>query len=215
MEDSTQEDINPVNNNYINLRLKRPRPAIIKTTLMVIIIAIILFFSKGLFIAASVDGAFISRRAVIKELEKQGGKQVLEEMIKNKLAEIKLAETKITIPKEVVDKEIENIRIEIASQGGTLEAILEEQGETEEKLREQIADQKRLEQILSNKIAVTDEEVDTYLANPQVKKPEGTKMADFRKQVKEGLGQQKFQQASQEWISNIATNAKIKYYVNY
>src|SRR3989344_2438282 len=56
--------------------------------LVVIIIAgalALIFIFKGFFIASIVNGEPISRLSVIKELEKQGGKSVLESLVTKKI----------------------------------------------------------------------------------------------------------------------------------
>ena len=103
----------------------------------------------------------------------------------------------------------------ITAQGGTLEMALAQQGMTEEKLREQITIQKKLEKLLADKVAVTEAEIDTYIKDSKATPPKNVKMEDFRKQIGEQLKGQKFQQEAQKWVSDLTTSAKIKYYVNY
>ncbi|MEK7074297.1 MAG: SurA N-terminal domain-containing protein, partial [Patescibacteria group bacterium] len=170
---------------------------------------------KGIFIAATVDGSPISRLSVIKELEKQGGKQALESIINKKLIENELNKQKITADKEEVDKEIKKIEAQVAGQGSTLASALAMQGMTEEKLREQITIQEKLKKVLADKIAVTDTEVDAYIKDNKVTPPKDTKLEDFRKQIRDQLTQQKFQQEAQKWVSSLIAGAKIKYYVKY
>lgn len=200
---------------HINLKFKKPKPLVIVIGVAVILILTTLFFTKGLFVAATVNGSPISRLSVIQELEKQGGKQALESLIQKKLIETELNKKGITITKEEVDAEIKKIEAQVASQGGTLKAALAQQGLTEEKLREQITIQKKLEKLLADKVAVTDAEVDTYLKDSKTTTPKDVKIEDFRKQIGEQLKQQKFQQEAQKWVSDLTASAKIKYYVNY
>ena len=200
---------------YVNLKFKKPKPLVIAIGVAVILIIVALFFAKGHFVAATVNGSPISRWSVIKELEKQGGKQALEAIIDKKLIETELNKQKITATKEEVDAEIEKIKAQVASQGGTLEAALAQQGMTEEKLREQITIQKKLEKLLADKVAITDAEVDTYIKDSKATPPKDVKMEDFRKQISDQLKQQKFQQEAQKWVSDLTASAKIEYYVNY
>ena len=200
---------------YVNLKFKKPKPLVIAIGVAVILIIVALFFAKGHFVAATVNGSPISRWSVIKELEKQGGKQALEAIIDKKLIETELNKQKITATKEEVDAEIEKIKAQVASQGGTLEAALAQQGMTEEKLREQITIQKKLEKLLADKVAITDAEIDTYIKDSKATPPKDIKMEDFRKQISDQLKGQKFQQEAQKWVSDLTASAKIKYYVNY
>ena len=200
---------------YINLKLKKPKPLYISIGVAVILIIVALLFTKGIFVAATVNGSPISRLSVIKELEKQGGKQALEAIIDNKLIETELNKQKVSVTKEDVDAEIEKIKAQVTAQGGTLEMALAQQGMTEEKLREQITIQKKLEKLLADKVAVTEAEIDSYIKDSKATPPKDVKMEDFRKQISEQLKGQKFQQEAQKWVSDLTASAKIKYYVNY
>lgn len=197
------------------LKFKKKKPLSIAIAVVLVLMVIALFFAKGLFVAATVNGNPISRLSIIKELEKQGGKQALEAIIDKKLIEAELNKQNITATKGEIDEEIKKIEAQVAIQGGTLEAALAQQGMTEEKLRERIMIQKRLEKLLADKVAVTEAEVDTYLKDSKAAPPKDMKMEDFRKQISEQLKGQKFQQEAKKWVSDLTANAKIKYYTNY
>ena len=181
----------------------------------VTLVALGLFFAKGLFIAATVNGNPISRLSVVRELEEHSGKQALESLIQRKLIEAELNKKGITITQEEIDIELKRIEGQVVSQGETLKDVLVAQGMTEEQLREQVAVQKKLEKLLADKIQVSDEELNAYIENNKITPPEGVKIEDFRKQLSDQLKQQKFSQEAQKWISDLTTNAKIRYYVNY
>lgn len=170
---------------------------------------------QGYVVAATVNGKPISRFSVIRELEKQGGKQALEAIVNKKLIETELSKQKVNVAKEEIDADIDKIKTQIAAQGGTLEMALAQQGMTEEELRDQITVQKRLEKLLADKVAVTETEVDTYLKDSKAALPKNVKMEDFRKQISDQLKEQKFQQEAQKWVADLTASAKIKYYINY
>ncbi len=201
--------------NYISVKFKKPKPLVIAIGIAVILIVVALFFAKGIFVAATVNGSPISRLSVIQELEKQGGKQTLEAIIDKKLIETELSKQKVTATKDEVDAEIDKIKAQVTAQGGTLEMALAQQGMTEENLREQITIQKKLEKLLADKVAVTEAEIDTYIKDSKATPPKDVKMEDFRKQIGEQLKGQKFQQEAQKWVSDLTASAKIKYYVTY
>ncbi len=183
--------------------------------LAVILIIITVLFTKGFFIAATVNGQTISRWAVIKELEKQGGKQALESMIEKRVIDAELSKIMVAVPSAEVDQEVKKIEEQVALQGGTLQDALAAQGLTEEKLRDQIVQQKKLEKLLGDKVTVSAQEVDAYMKESKIVPPKEAKIEDFKKQISEQLRQQKFQQAAQKWFSDLMAGAKIKYYVAY
>lgn len=201
---------------YINLKFKKPKPLVIVIGAAVILILVALFFAKGLFVAATVNGSPIGRLSVIKALEQQGGKQVLEALINQRIIETELNKQKISVTQEEIGEEIKKIEAQVASQGGgTLKDALATQGMTEEKLREQITIQKKLEKLLAAAITVSSAEIDAYIKDNKVVSPKGVKTEDFRKELSDQLKQQKFQQEAQKWVSGLTAGAKIKYYVNY
>lgn len=181
----------------------------------IILVAAGLYYFKSTFIAATVNGSPISRLSVMKELEKQGGKQALESLIDKKLIETELEKQNITVSQADVDSEIKKIEAQVTSQGGTLEMVLQQQGMTKEKLVEQITMQKKVEKLLADKIVVTDEEVAKYITSAKETAPTGMKAEDFKEEVRTQLKQQKLQTEGQNWVSGLMTNAKINYYVNY
>lgn len=181
----------------------------------ILLLAVLVFIGKSLFIAATVNGSPISRLSVVRALEKQSGKAALESMIQKKLIETELKKQNITVTQEEVDAEIRLIEQEISGQGGTLKAALEAQGVTEETLREQIAIQKKLEKVLVDKLTVSDADLEAYKKQGDIKLPEGQKEEDFNAELKQQLKRQKFQEVAQVWVADLTKNAKINYYVNY
>lgn len=195
--------------------IKKPKLLMAALGLAVILIIITVLFTKGFFIAATVNGQTISRWAVIKELEKQGGKQALESMIEKRVIDAELSKIMVAVPSAEVDQEVKKIEEQVALQGGTLQDALAAQGLTEEKLRDQIVQQKKLEKLLGDKVTVSAQEVDAYMKESKIVPPKEAKIEDFKKQISEQLRQQKFQQAAQKWFSDLMAGAKIKYYVAY
>jgi len=201
--------------NYVQLKFKKPTPLAISIVVAVLILLTAVIFAKGLFVAAVVNGSPISRISIIKELEKKEGKQILENIINEKIIKDELNKQKIEVSKEEIDEEIKKIEEQVVGQGEELETTLAQQGLTIEKFREQITLEKKLEKLLASKIIVTELEIDSYIKESKVTPPKDVKIDDFKNQIGEQLKQDKFKQEAQKWVSNLTSNAKIKYYVNY
>jgi len=215
MENITLENNSAPEANNLSLKFKRYKTLVITVVVVVIFIIVALFFMRGLFVAATINGSPISRLSVIQELEKRGGKQALESLIDKKLIETELSRQNVTVTQEEIDEEMKKIETEIASQGETLDQALAMQGMTKEELMEQITIQKRLEKLLADKVVITDAEVDAYLKDSTTTSTKDVSAEDFREQISDQLKQQKFQQEAQKWMSDLTANAKIEYYVNY
>ncbi len=199
----------------LHMKYKKPTPMVIAAGGAVLLIIVALFFAKGMFVVATVNGSPISRLSVIRELEKQGGKQTLQVMIDKKLIADELARKNISITPESVDEEIRKIEAQVAGQGGTLVDALAMQGMTIDALREQITMQKQLEIALGDKLAVSAEEIDAFIIDTKAAPHDSETQEDFRKEIEEQIRQQKFQTEAQQWVSSLTESAKIKYYVEY
>ncbi|NCQ06508.1 MAG: hypothetical protein GW815_03005 [Candidatus Moranbacteria bacterium] len=175
----------------------------------------IAYFYKGVFVVATVNGTPISRLSVVKELEKKAGKDVLDTIITKKLIQDEIKKSGIVIKDGDVTGEIDKIKEQVSAQGGTLEEALTAQGMTEADLREQIVLNKALEQILSDKIAVTDEEVTEYLSKSKTALPKGTNSDDMKNQVREQLKGQKFNTEAGKWLEALKSKAQINYFMQY
>ncbi len=183
----------------------------------VVLLAVVLgaWFGKGLVVAATVNGAPISRMSVVKELEKQSGKAALESLIRKKLIDDEVRGKNISVSKEEIDQEMKKIEAQVALQGGTLNDVLQQQGMTEEQLREQIDVQKKIEKLLGDKVSVSDAEVEAYVTKNKIEFPKDKKQEEAKAALKEQIQQQKFQQEAQKWVADLTAKAKIQYYVNY
>ena len=104
------------------LKSKSLAPIII---VIVIIIGFALFFGyQKYLVVATVNGQPISRLTVIKELENQGGKNVLETIITRELILQEAAKKNASANQNEINSELKKIEENVKSQGGTLEAAL-------------------------------------------------------------------------------------------
>ncbi len=166
--------------------------------------------------AALVNGSPILRKEVVRELEKASGEQMLDALVTKKLITQKAKEAGIKISPDEVEAEVKKIEERVAAQGlGSLEEVLQGQGLSLEEFREQVTLQKALEKLLSDKITVSDEEVNTYITTAKMTAPEGTSEEDFKKGVKEQLVSQKLGVEASGWIEEQKKNASIQYFVPY
>jgi len=175
----------------------------------------LLYYGRGLFVAATVNGSPISRFAVIKNLEQQGGKGALDGIISEKLLRQEAEKKGIVIKKEEVDARIKDIEKELKSSGQSLDKLLEMQGISMKQVEEQTQLQLLLKKVLADKIKVTDAEVDAAVKEQIASKPETVSDADFKKQIKESLENQKLSFEAQSYIQALQAKAKIKYIHKY
>lgn len=196
---------------------KFPKAVNIKTIIITIaILAVIglLYYYRGLFVAATVNGKPISRLAVVKQLEKTSGASTLDNMITESLIKQAADEQGITLDGNEVDDRVKGLETQFTTQGTTLDAALNNEGLSKQELIDQISLQIKAEKILKDKLTVSDEELDAYLKTNSITFDAGqedTQKAQVREQVK----QEKFRNELNAWLTNLRNEAKIKKFTNY
>lgn len=208
--ESTPEIIN-VPNKKINLFKSK---SVILTVVTILIILGILVVYKNFMIAAIVNGKIISRMTVVRELEKQGGKKVLDTIVTKTLIVQEAQKRKLSVDQKEINDEMKKIESNITSQGLTLDQALQQQGMTKNGLIEEIKLQILIRKMV-NKIVVTEKEIDDYIASQKTQSTGSTAPEITRDQASQTIQQQKLQQEIQKFIEELNTKAKISYIFKY
>ncbi len=193
-------------------KLKTPRVFI---TLIVIIIAGLLFYFRGLFVAAVVNGEPITRLSLTSQMEKKDGKQMLSTLVTQTLISQEAKKRKIDVSQQEIDADIKKIETGLTGQGQTLDQAMLAQGITREDLSKDIRIQKLVEKMFAKDVKVADSEVTDYIDKNQSSIPTNLTPDDVKKQVRQQLEQQKLSANFQTWLERAQREAKINYFVNY
>lgn len=182
-----------------------------------IVIALVLtVFFQGWVVAATVNGGAVSRFKVIKALEANDGEAALSAMIEEKLIEQAIRKAKVSVSQADVDAEIDALKEQFASIGQDFDSIVEQQGLTQDEVNEQVKKQLQLEALLSENAAVTEEEIDEFIAANEIEIPaDETEAATLRDTVRDSIKQNKLYAAYDELLANLKSDANITYFVNY
>ena len=181
----------------------------------VFLFLIFLFLAKSLFVAAIVNGTPISRLAVVRQLEKQGGTEALNTFIERTLIFGEAKKQGVSVSKEVIDSQLTSIEELLKGQGLTLDEALEARGQTRSELTEQIRIQQTVEAILAQKINITEEDITNYFEENRELLDEGATLEDVKEDIRDQLSQQKLNAEYQTWIGELKAKAKIFYFVNF
>ena len=181
----------------------------------VLFVIIILYFIKGLFVVAVVNNYPILRISIIKELEKQGGSQVMETIINERLIVQEAAMKNIKVTKDDIDKEVLQIEKNLKLQGTDLETALSMQGQTKDDLIKAISLKLLIEKTLKDRIVINDEEIKTYFDSNKATLYKGKTLEEIKSEISTTLGQQKLSAEYQKWIVEIKANAKILKFVDF
>ncbi len=191
-------------------KFKMPSKKLLVLIPLIIILGAALYYFRGSFVVASVNGSFISRASFNKEMEAQAGQQVLDSLVITKLIEEKVSD--IEVSGEEINAQIEKTKAQLPP-GTTLESALEERGMTESEFKRRVTTQVKLEKLFGDKLAVTDEEVKQALKESAGSLPKGVDKETLKAQITESLRQQKFSSEIQQLVETLKAEAKIQYFI--
>ncbi len=182
---------------------------------VVIALAALLYYFRGVFVVAMVNGQPISHIALIQKLEQQDGQQVLNSLVTETLIEQQAKKQGISVSKQEIDADEKQISDNLSKQGQSLNQVLAMQGMTEQSLRDQIRIQKLIEKMLGSQITVTDKEVNDYISKNKSTLPQNQSQSQLKSTVRSQLKQQKLNEKFQTWLADLKKQANIQYFVNF
>lgn len=182
--------------------------------LIVLAVLALVYFGRGLIVAATVNGTPVTRFAVIKQLEMASGKDALDSIIKEKLITMEAAKKGIHISDDDINAEIKKVEESLKTQGTTLDDALTQQGMSREDLRKRIVIQLSITKLVEDKTSVSDKEVEEYITTNKYPLTKG-KEADEKASIKEQIKNQKLSDEAAKLVDQLMTAAKINYWVKY
>ena len=183
--------------------------------LIIIIAGIVLFYFKGLFIAALVNGQPITRISLVQELERKDGKRVLSSLVTQILILQEAQKKQVDVSQKEIDEQVKKVEDSLKKQGQNLDAAVTIQGLTRKDFITQIKLQKLVEKMLAKDVKVTDKEVEDYVEKNKNNIPKDMKPEDAKMSARQQLEQQKLGEKFQPWLQKLQSSAKIQYFVNY
>lgn len=182
--------------------------------IVIVLLGAMLYYFRGLFVAAVVNGQPISRLEVVQQAEKQSGKQTLDTLVRDSLIEQEAKKENVTVSDKEVSDEVTTLQSNLKKQGQTLDQVLSTQGMTQTDLRKLIHLDKLVQKMVGKNVKVSDKEIADYIAKNKDSLPNADE-ATLNKQVKAQLTQQKTNQAVQTWLAALQQKANIVYFVQY
>ncbi len=181
---------------------------------LVIVLVLLAQFGRTAIFAVTVNGSPITRFEVMRGLEQSSGKAYVESLITEKLIAAQARKEGVRVTDADVASDIAKIEEGLSAQGATLDMLLSSQGMTREGLTKQIGLKLMLEKLLAEKIAVTEEEVDTYIAEAKIEIEEDKK-EEMRATIMEQLKGQKLNKEAGAYIDGLRGAAHTKYFGMY
>jgi foldase protein PrsA len=209
---------------FKNLRIKFPfKFSLSKQNskfLMVVVVPVLatlvfLFFAKSLFVVAWVNKSPVFRINLIRELEKQGGTQVLDSIITEKLILQEASRNKVVVSKSEIDEQISSIEGQLKAQGVDLETALSMQGQNRSDLEKSVKLKLYLEKILGDKLKISETEIEEYYNTNKASLYANKKLDEVSSSIESSLKQQKLSENYQELITKLKENSSIKYWITF
>ncbi len=204
-----------VNEVVKNAQPTKPNKLYVVLAVVILLLGLGLYFGRGLFVAAVVNGQPISRLEVVRETEKQKGKDTLSTLVRNTLVEQEAQKQKVIVSDKEVEDEIKKYEQTMAKQGQKLDEVLAMQQMTRSDLQRLVRLNKLVTKIVGKDVVVTDKEVDAYIVKNKDLFPEGQDEAKLKKDTKEGLMQEKISEKIKAWLADLEKKAKVIYFVQY
>jgi len=181
-----------------------------KIIFWLLILLIIVFFAyrfKGKFLAGTVNGQPIFRFQLTNRLYSQYGRQVLEDLIVEKLIVQEAKKKGVTVLPQDVDQGIQKIKGQLGGQTD-LESLLSLQGIKKADFENQLKIQILVRKLLEREINLSDEEVANFVKENR-KTMVATTQAELEAEAKERLTNQMINSRLNSWISELIQKAKI------
>ncbi|OGD85897.1 hypothetical protein A2Z23_02970 [Candidatus Curtissbacteria bacterium RBG_16_39_7] len=187
---------------------KRPRLYLGIVIILIILIGLssLFWFNKSLFLAGNINGRVLTSLQFYSDLKKAAGEKVFDSIVRETLVKQEAAKLGISVSNEDIDKKIQEIEKRLGGKENLDKALAQNQA-TAEDLREQITMQVLVEKILEKQIAITDADVDKYIAD---NKEDTAKLT--KEEVKETVKSEKINEKFGPWYEELQSKAKITRY---
>lgn len=177
----------------------------------IIILFALLYYFRGQFIVATINGQPIWRTTIIQELERQSGQKELDNLISKLLILQEAKKQNVSISDEEIDSEVKKLEESFSKQGQNLDQLLQMQGISRSEFLEQVRIRKTVEKLAGKDISVTEQEVNDYFEQNKNLLPQNLSADEAKANIKQQLEQQKLNDKIQSWVKSLRDNAKINY----
>lgn len=180
-----------------------------KTFLVILIIGLLLlaYYKKSLFIAATVNSTPITNFELLSRINQQFRTQMLDQMINEKLITEEARKNGVVVTHQEIAQKITQLESNV---GGAqmLDTLLEQQGQTRDSLKSQLAIQLSIEKLYAKDATVSAQEVEDFIAQ----NADQLRASDSAGQTTEAtdlIKQQKLSQIFNEKFQQLKQSAKV------
>lgn len=180
-------------------------------TLALIVVLIGLFTYKvgPKLVPAVVGNTPVTRFELWSRLEKGYGAQTLDDMVNEKILDQAIAKAGIKVDQAKFDAQLKSLESQFESAGG-LDEALKQRGLTRKDLEKQIRTQLSVEELLSDKINPTEEEIKAQFDKGAATVYKDKKLDDVKANIIEELKQTKLRDEFLTWFADVKKSVKVK-----
>jgi foldase protein PrsA len=178
------------------------------TFFVILVLIIVVWQFKGMFIAATVNGSPISRFQVDDQLRKRFGSQVLDNIINERLIMGATRQKGIFVTEAEITAKISEIEKRLQGQT-TIDEALKAQGMTKDDLHQQIEIQIAIDKMFTAESTISAKEIDDYITQNKELTKNATDPAALKEEVTNILKQQKTADSFDKWFAQLKQNAKV------
>jgi hypothetical protein len=173
---------------------------------LAVIFALLFVFNKGLFLAGTINGKWVTSWQFYSKLTQANGDEVFDSLVRETLIKQEAAKEGITATEKQIDEKIKELEDRFGGKEN-FELALKQNNTSEEELKDQLSIQILVEKLLKDKIKITDGEVSKY------KKENKEFVGEMSTaEIKDTLKSQKLNEAFNPWFEELKKKANITTY---
>ena len=201
-------DFSSLPKNFKNRWRQRPHAYSASAIILLVAIAFALLFvfNRGLFLAGTINGRWITTWQFYSKLSTANGEEVFDGLVRETLIKQEATKKGLSASAKEVDEKIKDLEERFGGKENFQLALKQNKTDLDE-LKEQLAIQILIEELLADKIKITDKELAKY------KKENKDFVGDMsNKQIKETLKSQKLNEEFTSWFEKLKNKANITTY---
>lgn len=181
-----------------------------KFYIVVIIAGLLLLaiYKKSWFVAATVNGVPVTNLELQMRLNQQFRSQTLNQLINEKVILGEATKNNVVVTDTDINKKITEVETSVGG-AQSLDALLTQQGQTRQSIRQQIKLQLTIEKLYANEATVSAEEVTQFIEQNR-EQLQATDSAGQQKESYEALKNQKLSQLFSQKFQELRQKAKIQ-----
>ncbi len=194
-------------------KLIKPLAILAIVVLLVGGISMLAYKNVSLLVVGKIGNSFITRKELNDKLFQTYGQSLLDQLVEEKIIAQAIAKSGVTYSQEEFDAKIAEVSTQIQQGTGmSLDEYLASQNMPRKDLEKNIAMQLSLEKLLTPKIEVADEEIDTFIEeNGQYLTGETDEAK--REEAVDALLNQKLGEAFQTWLEEQKAEVKVSTFI--